>query len=33
VLALAGAVLVVHQLRAGRSTPDRLVDPHAPATP
>jgi phosphatidylglycerol---prolipoprotein diacylglyceryl transferase len=30
VLALAGAVLVVHQLRAARSTPDRSVDPHAP---
>jgi hypothetical protein len=25
--------LVVHQLIAARSTPDRLVDPHAPATP
>ena len=33
VLALGGAVLIVHQLRVGRSTPDRLVDPHAPATP
>jgi phosphatidylglycerol---prolipoprotein diacylglyceryl transferase len=33
VLALCGAVLIVHQLRAARSTPDRLVDPHAPATP
>jgi prolipoprotein diacylglyceryltransferase len=33
VLALCGAVLIVLQLRAARSTPDRLVDPHAPATP
>ena len=33
VLALCGATLIVHQLRAVRSTPDRLVDPHAPATP
>jgi phosphatidylglycerol:prolipoprotein diacylglycerol transferase len=33
VLALCGAALIVHQLRAVRSTPDQLVDPHAPATP
>lgn len=33
VLALGGAVLIVHQLRVGRSTPDQLVDPHARATP
>jgi phosphatidylglycerol:prolipoprotein diacylglycerol transferase len=33
VLALAGAVLLVHQLKAARSTPDRIVDPHAPVTP
>ena len=33
VLALGGAVLLVHQLRAGRSTPDRSDAPHAPATP
>jgi len=33
VLALCGATLIVHQLRAVRSTPDRLVDPHAPVTP
>jgi phosphatidylglycerol:prolipoprotein diacylglycerol transferase len=32
VLALAGAVLLVRQIRVGRSTPDRLVDPRAPAT-
>ncbi len=33
VLALAGAVLLVHQIRVGRSTPDQLVDPRAPVTP
>lgn len=33
VLALGGAVLIAHQLRVGRSTPDLLVDPHARATP
>ena len=32
VLALAGAVLLVRQIRVGRSTPDRLVDPRAPVT-
>lgn len=32
-MALGGAVLVVHQLRAGRSTPDRSVDPHAQMAP
>jgi phosphatidylglycerol---prolipoprotein diacylglyceryl transferase len=31
VLALVGAVLLVRQIRVGRSTPDRLVDPRAPA--
>jgi phosphatidylglycerol:prolipoprotein diacylglycerol transferase len=30
VLALAGVVLLVRQIRVGRSTPDRLVDPRAP---
>jgi phosphatidylglycerol:prolipoprotein diacylglycerol transferase len=33
VLALSGAALIVHQLTVARSTPDRSVDPHAPATP
>ena len=33
VLALAGAVLLVRQLRVGRSTPGQLVDPRAPVTP
>jgi phosphatidylglycerol---prolipoprotein diacylglyceryl transferase len=33
VLALGGAVLLLRQLRAGRSTPDRSDVPHAPATP
>jgi phosphatidylglycerol---prolipoprotein diacylglyceryl transferase len=32
VLALAGAVLLVRQITAGRSTLDRSVGPHAPAT-
>jgi phosphatidylglycerol:prolipoprotein diacylglycerol transferase len=32
-LAVAGLVLVVHQLRVGRSTPDRLADPPARVTP
>jgi prolipoprotein diacylglyceryltransferase len=32
VLALAGAVLLVRQLRVGCSTPDPSVDPHAPVT-
>jgi prolipoprotein diacylglyceryltransferase len=32
VLALAGAVLLVRQVRVGRSTRDRLVDPRAPVT-
>ncbi len=32
-LALCGAVLVVRQLRAARSTPDRSVDPRAQVTP
>ena len=33
VLALGGAVLIVVQLRSGRSTPDRSGDPHAQMTP
>jgi phosphatidylglycerol:prolipoprotein diacylglycerol transferase len=33
VLALSGAVLVIRQLRVGRSTPDQSVDRHAPASP
>ena len=33
VLTLCGAALIVHQFRAVRSTPDQLVDPHAPGTP
>jgi phosphatidylglycerol---prolipoprotein diacylglyceryl transferase len=33
VLALGGVILLVHQLRVGRSTPDHSVAPHVPATP
>jgi phosphatidylglycerol:prolipoprotein diacylglycerol transferase len=33
VLALGGVALIVHQLRSGRSTPDRSVDPHAQMAP
>jgi hypothetical protein len=33
VLALAGAVLLVRQIRVERSTPDLSVDPRAPVTP
>jgi phosphatidylglycerol:prolipoprotein diacylglycerol transferase len=33
VLALGGGVVLVHQLRSGRSTPDRSDDPHAQMTP
>ena len=33
VLALSGAVLLVHQIRVGRSTPDPLGDPVAPVSP
>jgi phosphatidylglycerol:prolipoprotein diacylglycerol transferase len=32
VLALAGAVLLVHQIRVGRSTLDPSIDPRAPVT-
>jgi phosphatidylglycerol---prolipoprotein diacylglyceryl transferase len=32
-LALGGVALIAHQLRAVRSTPDQLVDPHAPVAP
>lgn len=32
VLALSGALLLVHQIRVGRSTPDPLGDPRAPVS-
>jgi drug/metabolite transporter (DMT)-like permease len=33
VLALGGVIVLVRQLRVGRSTPDHSVDPLAPVTP